>query len=89
MNLLLAKIKDLIATIGSHEANSQTIELINSVPFSLVQNDTVIVQAGCNKSNANCKSYGNFLNFGDIPIPESEDSGYMPGNDEILAASTR
>jgi len=78
-----------IATIGSHAAGSQTIELINAVPFSIAPNDTVIVKAGCNKSQGNCNAYENFINFGALPFPENNDSGYMPGNDELLAPSTR
>ncbi|MGK7898812.1 MAG: DUF2163 domain-containing protein [Xenococcus sp. (in: cyanobacteria)] len=80
--------KGLITTISEHEAGSSEIQLLNALPFALVQNDSVTIQAGCNKSRANCEQWGNFLNFGGIPSQKNEDSHYMPGTDKIIATPT-
>ena len=83
------KNKGLIATINRHQAGTDNIELLNSLPFPLISGDTVIVQAGCAKTVEACKAYGNFYNFGNFPPPHNKDSAYMPGTDKIIAAPTR
>lgn len=83
------KNKGLVTTISEHEANSSEIQLLNAVPFPLIQNDSITVQAGCDKSRANCERWGNFLNFGNIPSKKDEDSHYMPGTDKIIATPTK
>lgn len=76
----------ITAIIEGHTANSPSIELLRSLPFSLQIGDTCTGHAGCAKTETACKNYGNFVNYGGFPYPKSQDSGWMPGTDKIISS---
>jgi len=62
--------------ITGYNATTQTVELFESVAYTIDAGTQIVVAPGCDGSLDSCKSYNNVINR------RAED--YVPGNDELM-----